>query len=1616
MKKLISLLIIIISVSCVFGQGSGNGMNFSGASKTLYLISSSDIDFAGTDDFTISGWFYFSNNSDFQTIFDKTVNIGDNGKFNIHIDVSPASRFRFNLNQEGYSWEQLISNAVLPDNTWIHFACVKQLNISRLYINGVLDNSLSLTNALAGTSNAGINVNIGRLRRTSNFYYKGSLDEICIYRTALPQSTIQEWMCKTVTASHPYYSSLVSYLKMNEGSGTSCFDASGSGNHAYAIVGGAPLWIVSGAAIGDDSEYKYPVDWTGLSLVYTNTVGDELTLSDISSAGNSGAHIYYVGSNPNSSTGISDIGSTNSYYGVYLTDFSGNYSVEYNYADFTTNCDACNPLYARNDNSVTAWSPISASHASCTSTAVNESSVSQVFRSEYFVSIQDLEIDLGSDSEFCEGNSQLLDATLVAGSSYLWNDASTNPTLSVNTTGLYDVIVSFEGCTLTDEIDITVNPNPTLSLSGLDILCTGNSTGEITSTVSSGTSPYNYLWDNSSTSADLTGVSAGTYVLTVTDDNSCTVSDSYTLTEPATALSGSISVSSDVVCYGESNGSATITATGGVGPYTYLWSNGQTSENLTGVIAGDYSVVVTDFNGCTFSSSVTITEPAELTGIISGQNISCNGAADGEVSIAVTGGTGSYYYNWSSGGSSDTETNLGPGTYFVTVIDDNSCSFIESVTITQPQPLSLSFIFENVSCFGLADGVANASAGGGTSPYTYSWSSGGSLASEGGLVAGNYSLTLTDDNGCSIEESFTITEPNLLELTIDKTDVLCFGDGNGTAEAIVTGGTSTYSYLWSNTLTSSTITNLGGGNYSVTVTDQNSCTVEASVEILEPAVLEILPSQTNASCYGFSDGIASVVVSGGTLPYSYLWSGGETTDNISGLIAGHYNLTVTDANNCEILQTITITEPNQLLLNFDFTSANCGNPDGTATVNPTGGTSPYTYQWDASAAGQTTQTAINLIPGNYSVTVSDINSCSISGNVNVDEVGVPIVSLVNIIQNPCYGNSLGSIEVTVSGGGTAPFSYSWSSGGNSELETGLAAGTYEITVTDVNSCSASQSFTITEPLELNSAIINVTNLLCYGDNSGSAEVVPSGGTAPYSYLWSDAGSTSTDVLSGVPGGWYFVSITDLNNCTTVDSIEIFEPENYYLTFNTMAENCGLGDGTAAITPVGGTPGYTYFWETTDTDSLIIGLASGNYSVTVTDNNNCTLTQTVFVDLQGVGDVSVNLLSGIKCYNEASGSLAAAIVGGTAPYSFSWSNGSTNDTLTMLMAGYYFVTITDGNNCVVTDSMEITQPDQIMIDVSIVDVMCYGDSTGSAIASVSGGTPPYNYLWSNGQTDTICINMQAGGYSITVTDDNNCIRIRPNIGVFQPDELIATIDTVAEILCYGSNEGVLEVSALGGTIPYSYLWENGDTSHINRDLPSGSYTVTITDANLCKLSLAANLTQPIEITIATDTILPASCLGNNDGYINISAEGGTGEFSYLWSNGNIGDEAVNLSGGIYYVTVSDINSCAQTAEFTVGENSGSCIEIPTAFTPNNDGVNDYFEIENVHLIEEIEIEIYNRWGQLMFNFIGTGIEYSGNERQWDGTYNGEEVAFGSYIYIVKLSSVETPYNGVVTIVR
>ena len=513
--------------------------------------------------------------------------------------------------------------------------------------------------------------------------------------------------------------------------------------------------------------------------------------------------------------------------------------------------------------------------------------------------------------------------------------------------GTYSVTVTdANGCYSTSAATVT-EPVLLIAASIVDsnATCNGAADGGTSASATGGTAPYTYVWSNSATTASITGIVAGTYSVTITDANGCSSTSQVTVVEPAVLQATSI-VDSNITCNGLANGGATASATGGTSPYSYSWNNSATTASITGVGAGTYSVTITDANGCSSASMVTMVEPAILVAAsIVDSNATCNGFANGGATASATGGTAPYTFAWDNSATTSSITGVVAGTYTVTITDANGCTSTSSATITEPTLLvATSVVDSNTTCNGFANGGASASATGGTAPYTYLWNNSATTASITGVVAGTYSVTIMDANGCTAISSTAITEPvSLVALTVVDSSVSCNGISDGGATASATGGTTPYSYAWNNAATTASITGLTAGTYSVSVSDANGCSNVATVTISEPNILlGNSDVDSNATCDGLPNGGASAIPTGGTSPYAYLWSTSATTSSITGLSAGSYAVTVTDANGCTSIESVIISSNNST---YSFISENACN----SYTSPSG-----LYTWTATGSYQDT--------------------------------------------------------------------------------------------------------------------------------------------------------------------------------------------------------------------------------------------------------------------------------------------------------------------------------------------------------------------------------------------------------------------------------------------------------------------------------------------------------------------------------------------------------------------------------------------------------------------------------------------------------------------------------------
>jgi len=839
-------------------------------------------------------------------------------------------------------------------------------------------------------------------------------------------------------------------------------------------------------------------------------------------------------------------------------------------------------------------------------------------------------------------------------------------------------------------------------------------------------------------------------------------------------------------------------------------------------------------------------------------NVNCFAQCTGTAAVTASGGNGVYTYNWlPSGGTGSSATGLCAGTYTCTITDGLGATTTATFNITQPaSALSASGSQTNINCAG-GTGSATVTASGGSPSYTYAWTpSGGSGSSATGLAANNYTCTITDANGCTTTQSFSITAPAALSATGSSTPATC-GNNNGSAAVAASGGSGGYTYSWTPVGgNAATASGLSGGSYTCTITDANGCTTSTVVAVATTGGPTTgVQSTGDVSCFGGNNGTGTVTASGNG-PFTYSWTptGGNAATAVN-LFAGVYTVTVTDNSGCSATQTVSITEPTAVAPSISaFQDATCGNNDGSATATATGGTGGYTYSWAPS--GGNAAAAVNIGAGIYTVTVTDANGCTSTATVSISNIGAPTVTVQNLTNISCFGLTDGSATVSATGNG--PFTYNWApSGGNAATANNLAQGIYTVTITDAGNCTSIQTVTITEPTAVSGSI------------------------------------TAADAT------------------------------------------CGNSNGTASITPTGGTGPYTYAWSNTQTTQQISGLPAGSYSVVITDANGCTSSASSVISNSGAPAIQVTSQSDPTCFSGVNGTAAILATGGSGPYTYNWlPTGGTGSSASGLGAGTYTVTVTGSDGCTQTQTVTLTQPTTIVTTSASSPDDC-NSLNGSASLSVSGGTPGYTLLWSTGSTNDTITGLATGSYTCTVTDANGC--------------------TMATTVLVGASGSVTANAGVDVTIL------QGQTTQLN----------------------------------------------------------GTGGTSWSWTPSASLDCATcqnpNASPTVtttYYLTVTDSLGCTDidTVVVTVDIQCGDLF-LPTAFSPNGDGENDEYCVRS-NCIKNMQFEIYNRWGELVFSTDDPAI-------CWDGTWRGkpcENAVFTYFLRATMMDGTSEEHQGNISLVK
>jgi ELWxxDGT repeat protein len=941
--------------------------------------------------------------------------------------------------------------------------------------------------------------------------------------------------------------------------------------------------------------------------------------------------------------------------------------------------------------------------------------------------------------------------------------------------------------------------------------CNGDTDGTIAVSISGGVgdpSCFTYQWSASGLNGlNLNNLPAGSYTLTVTDCVGFNTITTINIEEP-TAVGGTTQAISAITCFGESDGTAIVEATGGTGAYSYLWDNGQTSSSASGLNAGVHTVTITDNNNCTGTATVFITQPQEMIVNVFAGPIICADASNGIAIADPAGGTAPYSYLWDNGETSNAASGLNAGAHTLTVTDTNGCTAIGSIVVEAYPEVSISFATQDVSCLNGANGSASAQAlGGSGSGYTYAWQNGSTTATISDLAAGTYQLTVTDNQGCSNSGSVTILEPQVNVLQTNA--VSCFGGADGSATVTISNANSNYTYLWDNGETLATAIMLDAGDHAVTITDDLTCSDVQMVTISEATEFIFVDSViVDPACFGEASGSITYNFSGGTTPYNYSWSNGATSNGtLSGLVGNAtYCVTISDANNCKTFEFCsTLNEPEEITTNLVASNdATCfGTCNGTATVNAAGG-GDFIFTWSSGEISTgISSTAQNLCAGTNTVTISD-GTCSV---VETVEIGQPsqIIADISVMDASCFGAMDGSVSATATGGIGTNYTFEFSSGTSD-----LPAGTYFVIVTDESGCSVEQVFTVGEASEI---VIEYAVLepSCVGDNDASYVPFASGGTGPYTFAYDG------DTMN-LSAGTYYLTVTDVNNCVAIDSITINDPDPINIISTVTDISCtGAADGSVNVLANGGTGSFTFEYSSNST----INLEAGTYYVTATDANSCIATDSFEVEEPVLLEVNTEVINEISCFGSNDGAVEVTVSGGTSPFTFEYSSDSTSN----LAAGSFYVTATDANGCMTMDSIDLQEPTELEITITIFNhVTCFNGNDANVDVFVSGGTGPYSF-------DLPSV-ISAGEYTVTVTDVNGCTKTT-SFTITEPDEIIITGNSTPAT--DNNANGTATVDPItGGVSPYTVVWntEPEQTGNTATDLPAGEYTATVTDGNGC----------------------------------------------------------------------------------------------------------------------------------------------------------------------------------------
>lgn len=1178
---------------------------------------------------------------------------------------------------------------------------------------------------------------------------------------------------------------------------------------------------------------------------------------------------------------------------------------------------------------------------------------------------------------------------------------------------------------------IVTEPTPLgLQVVNVDsVLCNGDATGQIEVQGTGGTPGYLYNVNAGPQQASgvFNNLSAANYTVRVTDTNGCFVNQVVPVYEP-TPLNLAVNLIDSADCAGLNDGRITVAASGGINPYQYQIDTAayQGSGNFPGLTAGTYTIVTQDQNGCTDTVFPTVLEPAPLALALNTDSVNCFGGSDGTIFSFPSGGITPYRYSMNGvnyqGGSGF--QNLSAGVYTVYVRDRNQCNIVDSVEVHEPSPVSVGIDSTwMVTCFGFANGGASAIATGGTGAYSYSMNG---ITFQGsnsfsGLAPGSYSIIVNDHYQCADTTGFNITQPTPLSLSVDAVDSAnCTGFNDGSILVSSGGATPPYQYNINGQafVNSGLFDSLVAGTYTIITTDSNQCLDTAVVDVYEPTPISaVFTTVDSVSCTGYSDGTIIGLGSGGTGTLLYSIDTGvtfQTSGVFSGQPAGAIRLTVQDHHQCEINIDTVVPEPTPLVATLTIDSVNCnGGNDGSITISASGGTSPLNYS--LTSVFQQGSSFNNLVANPYTVSIRDRNGCLLQLNDTVHEPAVVQISLDTLQNISCFNGNDGQITVSATGGsGTYRFRANNGMWQTSQVFNNLTQGAFNIDVIDYHGCQDSLFLTLTQPIVLSFAITKVDSISCHNAADGEIVVTTSGGTAPYRYSIDGVNFQRSPIFSNIGPGTYTVTLLDTNNCQRQENFTLFNPLAIRPSIAGLdhASCFGLSDGYIEVAPINGFSPFLYSMDSISYQSTGVfpNLTANTYTIYVRDRKGCEESVNIVVNQPTRLDLNLTKTD-ITCYGYDNGSITALANGGVPPYQFRLNAGpfGANNTFSNLGPNpNHQVTVEDANGCLTPATIAVVEPPQLTSIAVTTDVTCFGGQDGTITFSANGGTPGYIYEhsidglnWYNNNSGFFD-NLPVGNYDLRVRDANFCL-YEFNTLITEPVRTITTIETDS-VSCYGYSDGRITASSISPLNPekapfaYSVDGVNYQFDNTIGSLSSQTYTLFTRDAEGCIDSIQFFMPEP-QLQVVTLNPDPMNLELGDSMQVSLNLDGrpNLNSVQYRWfpihglSCSDCAEPVIStVYPTTYTVTVTENGyGCEAEATITVNVSEPDPIFVPNIFTPNGDGFNDYVWVFGNDL-EQIEFQIYDRWGEKVFETVDQEIG-------WDGTFRGKPARPGVYTW-------------------